>query len=174
MLYYLFHARCFTCRTWRRNVNATKGSGGQLLFIKNSMLSRVKVISNHDDKVIWVCVQNKVSDINSVILLAFTYYAPYRTPYWDSELLDKIREDIVEFKAKYDVVEVILLGDLNAHTNTQPDYIVNDSTAFVPSPEYYVSDLPCEIFNRDERTVNFNGRQLLDFCQITGLRIVML
>ena len=111
---------------------------------------------------------------NTISLISHWYYAPYRTPYWDSELLDKIREDIVEFKAKYDVVEVILLGDLNAHTNTQPDYIVNDSTAFVPSPEYYVSDLPCERFNRDERTVNFNGRQLLDFCQITGLRIVML
>ena len=65
----------------------------------------------------------------------------------------------------------MLTGDLNARTGVLPDFNKYDAKAFVPLPTEYRSDFNWMRCNTD-RTVNSYGKELLNLCVSSNLRIV--
>ena len=68
----------------------------------------------------------------------------------------------------------MLTGDFNARTGTLPDYIYQDESFpehFIPLPPDYQSDNERMRASQDE-VINNYGRELLDLCISSRLRIV--
>ena len=65
------------------------------------------------------------------------------------------------------------MGDMNGYTNTMPDYNTFDNdTDDVPLPVDYVPDKPCLRRNQDPRPPNARGKDILDLCKSSGMRIL--
>ena len=60
--------------------------------------------------------------------------------------------------------------DLNAHTSTFPDYANHDSDLHIPLPPDYPIDSIMRQVSED-KVVNSYGRELLDLCIASQLRI---
>jgi hypothetical protein len=67
--------------------------------------------------------------------------------------------------------KVILLGDMNARVGADKDYILEQESNEVPLPNSYTFDLPQPRLNQD-MTINICGRNLLELCKMSGLRIL--
>ena len=66
---------------------------------------------------------------------------------------------------------IILTGDFNARTSSLPDYIVMDSEQYVSVLPEYTVDTPVTRAFKD-KTTNLYGKELLDLCISSELRIV--
>ena len=66
---------------------------------------------------------------------------------------------------------IMFTGDLNARTGDLPDFNEYDSKAFVPLPTVYIPDFNWLRCNTD-CTVNSYGKELLNLCVSSNLRIV--
>ena len=66
------------------------------------------------------------------------------------------------------------MGDFNARTSDENDFICNDETDdFLPLDYHYVPDnILAKRLTQDLGNVSASGRDLLDFCKSSGLRIV--
>ena len=63
--------------------------------------------------------------------------------------------------------------DLNCRVGTAADFIENDYDRYVPLPDDYEIDEGCQnTRSNQDKTINTNGRQLLDVCKMTNLRIL--
>ena len=67
----------------------------------------------------------------------------------------------------------VVVGDFNAYTQMEPDFIQHDETFSLLDDLGYVEDAePPPRHNQDLHEPNQYGRNLLDMCKICGLRIV--
>ena len=59
----------------------------------------------------------------------------------------------------------MVMGDFNARTAVDLDYVVNDNNVYLPLPDDYINDviMPDRV-SRDTRPVTPYGKQLLNVC----------
>ena len=70
-----------------------------------------------------------------------------------------------QFVEIYDC-DFLICGDMNLRVGTAADFIENDYDRYVPLPEDYELDEGCQnTRNNQDKTINTNGRQLLDVLQ---------
>ena len=82
------------------------------------------------------------------------------------DLYDQLEQDIVKFN---DLGKVFVSGDLNGRTCDDIDYFEFDKYLDQNSLLGNTFDIPTRV--NKYHTLDFNGRQILDFCQSTGLLI---
>ena len=69
--------------------------------------------------------------------------------------------------------DVILQGDFNAYTGTEPDFIQSDDSPFANDTDsHYVSDIKLPRNNLDSKRLNNSGKPLISLYRETSLRIV--
>ena len=107
------------------------------------------------------------------IYLASVYISPEHTsgnvPDIDS-VYSQLLQDI-EVYSKYG--DIVIQGDFNAYTSTEPDYIMADEITFANySDNHYVSDTNLPRNNLDTKHSNNSGKLLLSICRETSLRII--
>ena len=102
------------------------------------------------------------------ILLCSCYIPPRDSPYFDPDIFEDLENDINTFKNNYSVV---LVGDFNARTGTEIDFLIDEHNNFIPSDD---PPLPTEIPNRKsfDNQVNEHGKCLLQICKSLDLRIL--
>ena len=79
-----------------------------------------------------------------------------------------LQEEIAVFSVNN---HIILTGDFNARTGSLPDNILMDSDQYVPVLPEYTVDTPVTRASKD-KTTNSYGKELLDLCISSKLRIV--
>ena len=82
---------------------------------------------------------------------------------------------IVNYVYKYSSCsKVIILGDMNAHTSTEPDFSPEDdhNHQYICLPDDYEADAFLNRRNMDKTPLNEHGKSLLDICSATGQRIL--
>ena len=86
-------------------------------------------------------------------------------------VLDRISDYIVDI-ANYteNCYNILICGDFNSRTGTEHDFVILDNSNNDMLPDDYVPDEFLARFTYD-KTINTNGRKLLDFCKQNGLRI---
>ena len=79
-----------------------------------------------------------------------------------------LEEEIANFSK---VGHILLTGDFNARTDLLPDYVTHDSDLYILLPPDYLVDtfIPRK---SEDKTVNNYGKELLDLCIASQLRIV--
>ena len=84
-----------------------------------------------------------------------------------------ITDDMLYFENMYqNNCHFVVLGDFNARVAERPDFVENEYLyRFAMMPDDYIQD---EYMYRksQDKTVNENGKLLLEFCKATGLRIL--
>ena len=145
--------------------------GGISILIKKPLQNKVKVIKNTHSEYTWVKVDGHSLHLEHDIYICFAYIAPENSAYTkhiNHDILSLIDDDILLFNC---VGQVILCGDLNGRIGSEPDYIKNDSSRYVPLYDNYISDIPTTRQNEDQ-VCNSRGKQILDLCIKTNMRIL--
>ncbi len=155
-----------------KSPGAKKFFGGMSVFVKEELRPGIKFIKQDDPDVMWIKLcKSFFSGLDNDMFICSIYVSPESSPYHKrrSDLFEILKSDVLTFSSQG---RCIVLGDLNAYTNTQPDFISSDVQKLLPVPSDYVMDNPTSRANRDTRKANQNGSKLLDLCKETGLRVV--
>ena len=108
------------------------------------------------------------------IICGFTYISPENSSiHAEEDFFSIIEDDITFHRANYERHSIMVAGDFNAYTQTEPDFIYHDETFQLLEDLGYVEDAePLPRHNQDPHEPNLYGRNLRDMCKSTGLRIV--
>lgn len=151
-----------------------RNSGGIAVFVQDYMFDYADItqLKSSSNNILWLLVSSKVSNFHN-LLLGFVYMSPEHSSVHSNELLfDTIENELATFKNDYPDHSTFILGDFNAYTSTNPDYIVLDDSFDILNDTLYNQDIaPPPRANSDGKDVNNYGQKLLQLCISTGLRI---
>lgn len=101
------------------------------------------------------------------IFLCLIYYVPRS----NSNILEIIERDIVDrYNGKGDIM---LAGDLNERTGSEPDFIVGDASTHIPvNKDSYNIDSVIGEWASQDTALDSRGRDLLDLCICHQIRIL--
>ncbi|MCG8047977.1 MAG: hypothetical protein JAY66_20205 [Candidatus Thiodiazotropha taylori] len=88
------------------------------------------------------------------------------------EVLQRISNFILKVANECnDCYNVLICGDLNSRIGNEKDYVVFDTTANIDvlPPDYEVDENIAR--SSQDKVINTNGRKLLEFCKLNGLRV---
>jgi len=85
------------------------------------------------------------------------------------DIIEQIEKDLLNFKTK---VDILICGDFNARTATEPDFISDDTPKYLPLSDSYNVDNTIRIRNNHDTVLDTRGKELLEFCIGNQLRIM--
>lgn len=151
--------------------NAKRSSGGILCYIKKSIRKGTTILGSKSPNLVWLKLDSNFFQFDKDIFLCIVYIPPESSPHLNNTW--EIIEDEIAFYDKSGYV--ILSGDFNSRTGRHVDFIENDSLNHIP-PEIisdYICDNDCTSHRQSEdRIVNRHGRNLLDLCISTNMRML--
>jgi hypothetical protein len=149
--------------------------GGLGIFIKSNIRPGIKILENTHKDFQWLKLDKNFFNFNKDIFLclAYIYIIPSNSSYkqGDEDILEIIEKNITnEYKDKGNI---ILCGDMNARSGSEPDFIQNDNyDIYVPVNDDYVYDLVQEKRQSQDDKIDSRGKQLLELCIATQMRIL--
>ena len=161
--------------------NAWRNSGGIAIFVKNEFIvlheycciTRLASLSDTRNlvrlKFDFVGVTKGVP-----IICSFTYVSSENSSvHAEEDMFQIIEDDIAAHRSNYENYCLVLAGDFNAYTERELDYIQYDESFDLLDNLGYTEDIePPRRNNQDRHELNAYGRELLNMCIHTGLRIV--
>ena len=153
-----------------------QNSGGLAIFVRNEIRNSVELIKCKSKEYTWLRIKKAECQNGNDIYICFVYDNPQNSTFTaEEDVLVQIEKDLCVYQKKGNC---IVMGDLNDYTNsTENDFIVhdesNDRTDEIPLPQDYRNDKEFEKrTNRDNIPINLRGREILDLCIGSGLRIL--
>jgi len=148
--------------------------GGLGIFIKLNIRPGIKILENTHKDFQWLKLDKNFFNFNKDIFLCLAYIIPSNSSYkqqGDEDILEIIEKDITN---KYkDIGNIILCGDMNARSGSEPDFIQNDNyDIYVPVNDDYAYDLIQEKRQSQDDKIDSRGKQLLELCIATQMRIL--
>jgi exonuclease III len=155
----------------RTNIKAKRGSGGLMCYIKNEIeegVTNVPCNKCSEDR-LWLKLDANFFGLYEDLFLCLAYVSPESSchPASRDNLWNLLEEEIAEFSNHG---QIIITGDLNARTGNLPDYATHDSDLHLPLPPDYTVDSAMRRKSEDKVVNNF-GKELLDLCIASQLRI---
>ena len=156
-----------------RNKKTNKISGGLSVLVKSDIKEGIKFLEHSNDNYIWLKLSKQFFGISDDIYLCYLYNPPAYSSYTKSlqeDLFELIENDLANYTNKGNI---LLMGDFNARTGNETDFIQNDySNNKISIFNDYDPD--SNILNRYSRdgVVLPRGRALNDICVQTGIRIL--
>ena len=104
----------------------------------------------------------------------FCYLPPEGSNRYNDEKngVEIVNEKLREMKVVHPDSHVVLLGDLNARTGREADYIIDDSVNWMPNMEWYATDNFDILRKSKDAHVNTFGKSLLNLCKEMDLHIL--
>jgi hypothetical protein len=117
--------------------------------------------------------KNIFLNLRKDVYLCLAYISPESLSFnkvQNTDILEEIENDIINKYSK--LGNIILTGDFNARTGTEPDYIRGDSTSYIPvDNEMYNIDVDIGLRHSSDKTLDCRGKDLLEMCVTNKLRI---
>jgi len=148
-------------------VHRGRDSGGVLVWCREDLAKHISTVSVGKFHC-WLKI-NQIGISTKEIYLCAIYIPPADSPYHEEEYLNNIHTEISHFQAQGNV---LLCGDFNARTGSEPDDIdpKGDEYVFGQDPPSITGKLPPR--NNLDQTVNKTGRELVQLCRDSGLYIL--
>ncbi|CAG2229894.1 unnamed protein product [Mytilus edulis] len=106
------------------------------------------------------------------LYICLVYFPPSCSAYTqrlDQDILDCIENDISKFQKQG---KILLCGDFNARVSSEPDFIANDSSKFIPVNTDYIIDKELLTRKNQDKVLDTRGKDLLDLCISNQLRFL--
>ena len=129
---------------------------GLSLLVKNGLFSFTKKLTGTSSCVLWVLLGSSESSINFIV--GSVYIPGYNSKFSDENDFDKISEDVLSFREKYNC-PFILMGDFNARTANLTDAIENNLGQPYPRTS-------------QDTKLDTYGRGLIKMCNLLDLKII--
>jgi hypothetical protein len=145
--------------------------GGWAVLIKEPLRKQgIKIIEQTVDFV-WIKVCHGPFKIETDLYICIAYIPPHESSYLkpDFDILEQIQNGIVKYSR---IGQVVLTGDLNARTGLELDFVKEDMATNIPQDLQYVMDKQIPPRNSLDQTINSRGREILDLCISSRLRIL--
>ncbi|VDI19713.1 Hypothetical predicted protein [Mytilus galloprovincialis] len=148
--------------------------GGLGILIKNDIRNGIKILQNTSKDYQWLKFDKFYFNLKKDLFLCLAYIIPSNSYYAgqsEDDILESIEKDIAtKFNNQG---HIILCGDLNARTGSEPDFIQDDSSDdHIPLYNNYNCDIIQQIRCSNDCKVDNRGKQLLDLCISSKLCIV--
>ncbi|KAI4904413.1 hypothetical protein NFI96_007497 [Prochilodus magdalenae] len=152
----------------RPEITKGRDSAGALVWYKQELSRSVTVIKKAKTY-LWLKLNQNLQITDTDLFLCAIYTPPLESPYFDPNFFEDLQADITLFQAQGNV---LLIGDFNARTGTEPDIINTHGNKHVFGHSVLFS-APTELKrNSLDSTVNRSGKELLHLCQTSGLFIL--
>ena len=150
-------------------------SGGIAIYVRDKFYSSDMLIKQDSDDILWVKFDGSIFNLSNDLYLCLCYIVPSdssRESFMELNVLERICDHIIQISNDTnDCYHLLICGDFNSRTGLEPDYVSFDEAINVPVlPDDYETDAALVRLSQD-KNVNSNGRKLLDFCKLNGLRI---
>ncbi len=89
--------------------------------------------------------------------------------FYNEDIFSTLQSEIIYFQS---LGPVLLMGDLNARTGREADYISSDGDKYINSSHKYQQKHLTKARQNYANTVNTHGKQVLQLCKSLGLYIV--
>lgn len=155
--------------------NTKRNSGGIAIYIRESFKRHCFLLETDSDDIIWLRIDGHLFNLTYDLYVCLYYIVPSassREALVEMDVLDRITNYII--KIANDTNEnynILICGDFNSRIGNEKDYVIFDNDANIDIlPIDYVPDDISPRFSQDH-IINTNGRKLLDFCKLNGLRV---
>lgn len=156
----------------RKSSKGKQAYGGLGILVRKKLRKGVKYLPLTCSEYQWLMLDKNYFGFDSDIYLCFAYIPPQHSSYYidqNIDFLELIENDISVYKSKG---SVIILGDFNARTGSEPDFISDDDDDFLPLNADYVIDSSVINRNSKDAKVCTRGKELLEMCISSRLRIL--
>ena len=159
----------------KKKRKAKRHSGGIIIYYRKEYEKGITHIVNgtNSQNRLWLKLSKEFFGFQENVYLCAVYVPPVTSNYFENDL-NLLENEISSFSNSG---KVILMGDFNARTGQNPDFIMRDNSKinnFDAShllPEYYEVDSEIGRNNQDT-CFNAQGKSLLDLCISSRLRIL--
>lgn len=154
-----------------KSFNAPHAFGGLAVGIRLDLLKGVQFIKPTHSEFMWLKLCKNFFGFHRDVFICNVYVSPANSTYSSrrEDIFTLIEKDIHKFSTSG---HCILMGDFNARTCTDPDFIVNDTCKYLNVHSNYIVDTPLCRKSLDTKGTDKHGKLLLDLCKQSGLRIV--
>ena len=153
----------------------TNCRGGVGFLVKDKFSGKVSVVKERFGDYLWLKLQTCRDTIQKDLYIGVCYIPPTNSDIWNKKNyhpFDVLSNDIMKFQSSG---YVIIGGDFNSRTGNMSDCLGSSCTetacSYPPGSEQMLSKGNMHRNNCD-KTVNVFGRNLLDMCKSTDMRIV--
>ena len=164
--------KCFQlCRSKTKKSN--RHHGGIAILFKECIATGLKFLNHKNNDYIWVKLCKNFFNSTKDIYMCAAYIPPENSPFFKSRgenTLEYIENDLLKY---CNMGSILLVGDLNARTGTELDFIVNDNDKyFQRNNEFYLLDKNAIERNSQDKTVCKRGRALINMCTSAQVRFL--
>jgi exonuclease III len=152
-----------------------KAIGGIALLVKNDIKSAVNIVKDADDY-IWFRLEKTFFGLDRDVFACAAYIPPEKSKYLNMrgnpDILDQITKDIAAYSEQG---HIMLMGDLNARTANQKDYVSYDSdnlSDYCVLPNMNHIDAQLGQRCSQDNVLDCRGKQLIDVCIQSRIRIL--
>ena len=140
-----------------------------MVYYKHKYKHGIRMLSSNSRYCMWIRLNGQLFGYERDLFMGIVYIRPADAKTRD-QYFEELENDILKYEALGDV---LMSGDFNARTGTEPDYIVNDESlaSYVTMPSSYVADIPYARNNQD-KVCNEYGKLLLELCSSHSMRIL--
>ena len=152
-----------------RNTTRGRHSGGFALYYKDYLKNYVSVVKKEQTGILWIKISEELFPFDQNVFMCNIYVPPTDSKVFNStniDLYDQLEQDIIQFN---DLGKVFVSGDLNGRTSNDIDYFEFDK--YLDQNELFGHSFDIPVRVNQDRIIDYNGRHLLDICQLTGLLI---
>lgn len=168
--------KCYAVHRSLIKPGSKRNSGGIACYIRSHLESGIQYIKSDSDDILWLKLCKDFFLLQTDIFICLTYIVPEssgRNALIEEDVLDRIALDMVDIQNdnNYDV-HFLIVGDMNGRTGELPDFVENDFSRHLPTPEEYIEDAKIPERVSLDKTVNNAGKNILSFCKMCRLSIV--
>lgn len=157
----------------KQNPNAVKNSGGVLVFVCDELSSITKELPSSSSNVVWVLLQLTKRGLKHDFIIGTVYVSPeYSSIHSEEDIFNVLDNEICKFRDEHDFAKILLMGDFNGYTATQPDYLMDGSGKYDSFSDDNEPPEPRNRANKDVRNLNNYGKSVLNLCIAANLYIV--
>ena len=139
----------------KQNRNTAKNSGGIIVYIREELNSICKELKSSSMNVVWMLIQFTEKGCDHDLIIGTVYLSPENCSiHAQEDTFIMIENEICGFRNQYGSAKIILMGDFNAYTNTQPDYVVDRSAKYNSFHDDHETPEPRDRANKDTRYRN--------------------
>lgn len=159
------------CR--KKHKKSKRHSGGIIIYIKKSIYKGVTYLLKETSSPnrAWLKLNKDFFGFKKDLYLCAVYIPPQNSVHSNDDLLD-LESEVTKFSVNGDIA---LIGDFNARTGSNTDYIVNDTDNInifqdILPIDYDVDN--CINRNSVDKIINKQGKELINLCVSSRLRIL--